>query len=101
MTPVEMRNYFRPPFESRYYVEKEMPSISQFRPSRDREKLILEFEIESVKRMPFGLVIWDDHSMFSLVSTNARLVRWIGNYLLFIRMDLEEGLNRIEMSLTI
>ena len=101
MTPVEMRNYFRPPFESRRYVEKETPSISRFRPSRDRDKLILEFEIESVKRMPFGLAIWDDHSMFSLVSTNARLVKWIGDYLLFIRMDLEEGLNRIEVSLTI
>ncbi len=101
MTPVEMKNYFRPPFESTHYVEKEMPSISNFHPSRDRDKLILEFEIESVKPMPFGLVIWDDHSMFSLVSTNARLVKWIGDYLLFIRIDLEEGLNRTEVSLTI
>jgi len=101
MTPVEMRNYFRPPFESKYYLEKETPSISHFRPSRDRNKLILEFEIDSVKQMPFGLVIWDDHSMFSLVSTNARLVKWIGDYLLFIRIDLEEGLNRIEVSLSI
>lgn len=101
MTPVEMRNYFRPPFESKHYLEREMPSISNFRPSRDRDKLILEFEIESVKRMPYGLVIWDDHSMFSLVSTNARLVKWIGDYLLFVRMDLEEGLNQIEVSLVI
>jgi hypothetical protein len=101
MTPIEMRNYVHPPFESRYYVEKEMPSISYFRPARDRDKLIMEFEIESIKQMPFGLVIWDDHSMFSLVSTNARLVKWIGSYLLFIRMDLEEGLNRVEVSLTI
>jgi hypothetical protein len=101
MTPIEMRNYIHPPFESKYYVEKEMPSISYFRPARDRDKLIMEFEIESIKQMPFGLVIWDDHSMFSLVSTNARLVKWVGNYLLFIRMDLEEGLNRVEVSLTI
>lgn len=101
MTPLEMRNYFRPPFESTYYLEKEMPSISSFRPSRDRDKLIMEFEIESIKQMPYGLVIWDDHSMFSLVSTNARTVKWIGNYLLFIRIDLEEGLNRMEVSLTI
>ncbi|MFC1712985.1 hypothetical protein ACFL6S_04910 [Candidatus Poribacteria bacterium] len=101
MIPVEMRNYFRPPFESKHYLEKEMPSISHFRPSRDRDKLILEFEIESVKKMPYGLAIWDDHSMFSLVSTNARLVKWIGDHLLFIRMDLEEGLNRVEVSLVI
>ena len=101
MTPVEMRNYFRPPFESKHYIEREKPSISYFRPWRDRDKLILEFEIESVKRMPFGLTIWDDHTMFSLVSTNARQVKWIGDYLLFIRMDLEEGLNRIEVSLVI
>ena len=78
-----------------------MPSISSFRPTRDRDKLIMEFEIESIKQMPFGLAIWDDHSMFSLVSTNARMVKWIGNYLLFIRLDLEEGLNQIEVSLTI
>jgi len=101
MTPIEMRNYIHPPFESRYYIEKEMPSISDFRPARDRDKLIMEFEIESIKQMPFGLAIWDDHSMFSLVSTNARLVKWIGTYLLFIRMDLEEGLNRVEVSLII
>lgn len=101
MTPVEMRNYFRPPFESKHYIEKEMPSISHFRPSRDRDKLILEFEIESVKRMPYGLAIWDDHSMFNLVSTNALQVKWIGDYLLFVRVDLEEGLNRIEVSLSI
>jgi len=101
MTPVEVRNYAQPPFESKYYVEKDIPSISSFRPARDRDKLIMEFEIESTKRMPFGLTIWDDHSMFNLVSTNARLVKWIGTYLLFIRMDLEEGLNQIEISLTI
>ena len=101
MTPVEMRNYFRPPFDSRHYLEKEMPSISSFRPARDRDKLILEFEIESIKQMPFGLAIWDDHSTFSLVSTNARLVKWIGTHLLFIRLDLQEGLNRVEVSLTI
>ena len=101
MTPTEMRNYFRPPFESKHFFEKEMPSISAFRPTRERDKLIMEFEIESIKQMPFGLVIWDDHSMFSLVSTNARLVKWIGNYLLFMRMDLEEGLNRVEISLAI
>jgi len=101
MTPIEMRNYIYPPFESKHYVEKEMPSISDFRPARDRDKLIMEFEIESIKQMPFGLTIWDDHSMFGLVSTNARLVKWIGTYLLFVRVDLEEGLNRIEVSLTI
>ena len=101
MTPVQMRNYVHPPFESEYYIEKEMPSISSFHPSRDRDKLILDFEIESIKQMPFGLAIWDDHSMFSLVSTNARLLKWIGTHLLFIRMDLEEGLNRVEVSLTI
>lgn len=101
MTPIEMRNYFRPPFESPYYMEKEMPSISSFRPSRDRDKLIMEFEIESIKQMPYGLAIWDDHCMFSLVSSNARAVKWIGNYLIFIRIDLEEGLNRVELSLII
>ena len=101
MTPIEMRNYFRPPFDSRHHLEKEMPSISSFRPDRDRDKLILEFEIESIKQMPFGLAIWDDHSMFNLVSTNARLVKWIGTHLLFIRLDLQEGLNRVEISLTI
>lgn len=101
MMPVQMRNYVHPPFESRYYIEKEMPSISTFRPARDRDKLILEFEIESIKQMPFGLAIWDDHTMFNLVASNARLVKWVGTHLLFIRMDLEEGLNRVEVSLTI
>ncbi|MGB9596975.1 MAG: hypothetical protein ACPL7B_11905, partial [Candidatus Poribacteria bacterium] len=101
MTPVEIRNYAQPPFESRYYMEKEIPTISRFYPSRDREKLIMEFEIEATKRMPYGLVIWDDHSMFSLVSSNARTVKWIGKDLLFMRLDLNDGLNRVEVVLSI
>ncbi len=101
MTPIEVKNYILPPYESKYYIEKEIPSISSFRPMRDRDKLIMEFEIESLKYMPYGLAIWDDHSMFSLVSTNARSVKWIGNYLLFIRFNLEEGMNLIEISLKI
>ncbi len=101
MTPVEIRNYAQPPFESRYYIEREIPTISRFYPSRDREKLIMEFEIESIKRMPYGLVIWDDHSMFNLVSSNARTVKWIGKNLLFMRLDLNDGLNRIEIVLSI
>ena len=101
MTPVEVKNYAQPPFESRQYIEKDVPSISKFYPSRDRERLIMEFEIESTKRMPYGLVIWDDHSMFSLVSTSARSVKWIGNDLLFLRLDLDDGLNRVEIILSI
>ena len=49
------------------------------------------------KRLPVAPA----NSIASPVSTNARLVKWIGDYLLFIRMDLEEGLNRIEVSLSI
>lgn len=101
MTPVEVRNYAQPPFESRYYVERDVPTISRFYPSRDREKLIMEFEIESTKSMPYGLVIWDDHSMFNLVSSNVRTVKWIGKNLLFMRLDLNDGLNRVEIILSI
>jgi len=101
MTPVEVRNYAQPPFESKHYLEKEVPSISKFYPFRDRDRLIMEFEIESAKRMPYGLVIWDDHSMFSLVSTSARSVKWIGTHLLFMRLELDEGMNQIEITLAI
>ena len=101
MTPVEVRNYAQPPFESRYYNEKEIPSISKFYPFRDRDRLIMEFEIESSKRMPYGLTIWDDHSMFSLVSTSARTAKWIGTHLLFMRLELNEGMNQIEVTLAI
>lgn len=101
MTPIEVKNYIQPPFESKHYIEREIPSIAKFHPFRDRDKLVMEFEIESSKRMPYGLAIWDDHSMFSLVSTNARLVKWIGTYLLFMKIDLDEGLNQIEVTLAI
>lgn len=101
ISPIEVKNYLYPPLDSRYYVEKDMPSISSFRPTRDREKLVMEFEIESMKKMPFGLAIWDDHSPFTLVSTNAKSVRWIGTYLLFIRAELREGMNLIEITLSI
>lgn len=99
--PVEVKNYLYPPLDSRYYIEKDIPSVISFRPARDRDRLIMEFEIESTKKMPFGLAIWDDHTPFRLVSTNARFVKWIGTYLLFVRANLREGMNLIEITLSI
>jgi len=101
LTPVEMQNYVSPPLGSKYYTEFDLPSISTFRPSRHREKLILQIDIHASKNMPYGLAVWGNHSDLKLAETNAREVVWMGTHLLFVRVDLEAGLNQVKVVLSI
>jgi len=101
LTPIEMKNYVSPPLGSKYYTEFDLPPISKFRPSRHREKLVFQIEIHASKNMPYGVAVWGDHSDLKLVETDARDVVWIGTHLLFVRVDLEAGLNQVKVVLSI
>ncbi|MCH8293708.1 hypothetical protein IH992_21720 [Candidatus Poribacteria bacterium] len=101
MEPLEVKNYITPPVASRYGVELNLPQIETFRPSRTRNQLKMQFSLESSKGMTYGLAIWGDHTGLTLAKSNARSVTWVGDRLLFVRVDLTMGKNEIEVVLTI
>lgn len=101
MEPIDMKNYVSPPTESRHGVEFTLPQIENFYPNRTRDRLQMRFSLESTKAMPYGFAIWGDHQGLSLVNSNAKEVKWLGDQLLFIRVELRAGNNEIEVVLTI
>ena len=101
MEPIDMKNYVSPPTESRHGVEFSLPQIEHFYPNRTRDKLQMRLSIESTKAMPYGFAIWGNHEGLTLVNSNAKEVKWLGDQLLFIRVELRPGNNEIEVLLTI
>ena len=101
MEPIDMKNYVSPPTESRHGTEFALPQIENFYPNRTRDRLQMRFSLESTKAMPYGFAIWGDHQGLNLVHSNAKEVKWLGEELLFIRVELRPGNNEIEVVLTI
>jgi len=101
MEPIDMKNYVSPPTESRYGVEFNLPQIERFRPTRVRNKLRMHFALASTKAMPYAFAIWGNHEGLTLVESNAKVVKWLSDQILFVRIDLEPGNNDIEVLLTI
>ena len=101
MEPVDMKNYVSPPTESRHGVEYSLPQIERFSPTRTRERLQMRISLESTKAMPYGFAIWGNHEGLTLVKSNAKQVTWLGDQLLFVRVELQPGNNEIEVELTI
>lgn len=99
--PIQVTNYISPPINSRSGVEVNLPQIEQFRPSRSRNQLRMQFTVESTKAMPYGLAVWGNHAGLTLASSDVRNVTWVSDRLLFIRSNLQVGKNEIEVILTI
>ncbi len=99
--PIQATNYISPPVSSRNGAEVNLPQIEQFRPSRSRSQLRMQFTLESTKAIPYGLAVWGDHAGLTLASSNAQEVTWLGDRLLFVRVNLQVGKNEIEVVLTI
>ena len=101
MEPIQLTNYISPPVNSRNGAEVNLPQIEQFRPSRSRSQLRMQFTLESTKAMPYGLAVWGNHAGLTLATSNAGEVTWLGDRLLFVRVNLQAGKNEIEVVLTI
>ena len=101
MEPIRVTNYISPPVNSRNGAEVNLPQIEQFRPSRSRSQLRMQFTVESTKAMPYGLAVWGNHAGLTLAASNAQEVTWLGDRLLFVRANLQAGKNEIEVVLTI
>ena len=99
--PVRVTNYISPPVSSSNGAEVNLPQIEQFRPSRSRSQLRMRFTLESTKAMPYGLAVWGNHDGLTLATSNAQEVTWLGDRLLFVRVNLQVGKNEIEVVLTI
>jgi hypothetical protein len=99
--PIQVTNYISPPVSSRNGAEVNIPQIEQFRPSRSRSQLRMQFTIESTKAVPYGLAVWGNHAGLTLASSNAQEVTWLGDRLLFVRVNLQAGKNEVEVVLTI
>ena len=99
--PIRVTNYISPPVNSPNGAEVNLPQIEQFRPSRSRSQLRMQFTLESTKAMPYGLAVWGDHDGLTLATSNAQEVTWLGDRLLFVRVNLQVGKNEIEVVLTI
>ena len=99
--PIQVTNYISPPINSRNGAEVNLPQIEQFRPSRSRSQLRMQFILESTKAMPYGLAVWGNHAGLTLISSNAEEVTWLGDRLLFVRVNLQVGKNDVEVVLTI
>ena len=101
LEPIRVTNYISPPVSSRNGAEVNLPQIERFRPSRSRSRLQMLFTLESTKAMPYGLAVWGNHAGLTLASSNAQEVTWLGDQLLFVRVNLQAGKNEIEVVLTI
>ena len=99
--PIQATNYISPPVSSRNGAEVNLPQIEQFRPSRSRSQLRMQFTLESTKAMPYGLAVWGNHAGLTLANSNAQEVTWLGDRLLFVRINLQVGKNDVEVVLTI
>jgi len=99
--PIQVSNYISPPVNSRNGAEVNLPQIEQFRPARSRSQLRMQFTLESTKAMPYGLAVWGNHDGLTLATSNAQEVTWLGDRLLFVRVNLQVGKNEIEVVLTI
>ena len=99
--PIQVTNYISPPVNSTSGAEVNLPQIEQFRPSRSRSQLRMQFTLESTKAMPYGLAVWGNHTGLTLANSNAQEVTWLGDRLLFVRINLQVGKNDVEVVLTI
>lgn len=98
MEPVEIRNYAS---ERVVQSDASKPVLTGFSPTRHRTELHIAIVVESIKALPYGIIVWGDHEGLQLTESNADDVRWIGKHALFIRLTLQSGKNEFNLKLTI
>ena len=98
MEPVEIKNYTS---ERVLQSDVSKPVLIGFSPTRHRTELRLTIAVESIKAMPYGIIVWNDHEGLQLTESNADDVKWIGKHALFIRLTLQAGKNEFNLKLTI
>lgn len=100
-TPDEIRNYVSPSVKATHCIEFNPPSLVKFNPSRTRNRLIMKFNIDSPKDMPYGLALWDIPETLNLIESDRFRAIRLGENLILLRFSLESGKNEIRFVMTI
>lgn len=101
LTPSTFFNYRTPSRRSSDFSEDEPPRWVSFVPTRERERLRLDFSLDAPKPMPYALCLWGDHRHLRLLESNVWEVRPLGSDALLVLLDLLAGVNDFFLVLTI
>lgn len=98
--PICIRNYQRPWQYGEYYAEPNIPRPYLVRDTRYHWRREIEIRVESPTDLPYGLVLWEDFSLYQ-IGTAPGLVegKIIPHELLFLRYNLKQGENLLFVEL--
>ena len=99
--PTEFYNYVNPSVSSPYLAETPPPELTRFQPRRARDKLHIQFALDSHKPMPYALFLWGDYSGLRVVQENLLEARRIGKYGMLLLIDIETGENEFSLQTAI
>ncbi len=98
--PVCLRNYAKPHDTLDYYAEHHIPRPKLIRNTQFTWSREIEIEVNSAKAMPYGMALWGDYSLYQLDNAPGLVEgKILPRELLFLRYDLQPGLNRFVVKL--
>lgn len=98
--PVCIRNYALTSRREKYFAEPEIPRTRLVRNTQFGWAREFEISVSSPRRMPFGLALWGDFSLYQIAEAPGLLEgKILSHELLFLRYDLSEGDNTFRVAL--
>lgn len=99
--PVCLRNYDRPWSYGEFYAEPVIPRVSLVRESKFTWRREIELYVNAPKAMPYGIVLWNDYSLYQIGNAPDLIEgKILPHELMFLRYDLKAGENRFFIELT-
>lgn len=100
ISPFLLRNYDLDPTRYPYFEEPVIPNPRLISDTRYHWKREIEIQINSPRKMPYGLVLWGEYSLYRVEnSPQIKDSRIYPGKLLFVRINLEKGENRVRIQL--
>jgi hypothetical protein len=99
-TPHCVRNYDRPMRRGEYFAEPVLPPVRLVSNTARFWSREIELLVNSPAAMPYGAVLWGDYSLYRVAETpGLKDAKILSPNLLFVRFDLQEGENRVAVTL--
>lgn len=99
-TPHCVRNYRRPMRRGEYFAEPVLPPVRLETNTARRWRREIELTVESPAAMPYGATLWGDYSLYRVAETPGLIgAKILSPDLLFLRFDVEQGANRLHVTL--
>ncbi|MBK7497076.1 MAG: hypothetical protein IPI28_17390 [Candidatus Omnitrophica bacterium] len=100
ISPFMLRNYSLDLTKHAYFNEPVIPAPCLVSDTRYHWKRDIQIQVNSPRKMPYGLALWGDYSLYRVPETpQIKDSRIIPGKLLFVRIDLDQGENRIDIRL--